>query len=240
MKKIFPLLTFILAGLGVFAQDTKVIEDRNAQKRPVQAFHAIAISGGIDLYLSQSDAEAVAVSASDIGFRDRIITSVDKGVLHIYIDNKGFNWRNWGDKHLKAYVSCKTLDELKASGGSDVYIQDPLRSEGLNLNLSGGSDLRGKMNIGELAITMSGGSDAYISGSATQLSVHASGGSDFHGYDLPADNCRIESSGGSDAYITVNKELSANATGGSDIHYKGHGMVRESHTSGSGSITKKD
>jgi len=108
------------------------------------------------------------------------------------------------------------------------------------LEMSGGSDLHGKMVIGELTIRQSGGADSYISGSATTLNVHTSGGSDFHGYDLVADNCHVEASGGSDAYITVNKELTANASGGSDIHYKGNGVVRESHASGAGSISHRD
>jgi hypothetical protein len=108
------------------------------------------------------------------------------------------------------------------------------------MHLSGGSDFRGKLNIGDLNINQSGGSDAYISGSARMLYVHTSGGSDYHGYDLAADNCEVEASGGSDAYLTVNKELSAHASGGSDVHYKGNPVLRQSHASGSGSISRRD
>ena len=50
----------------------------------------------------------------------------------------------------------------------------------------------------------------------------------------------MEASGGSDAFLTVNKELVATASGGSDVHYRGSGVVKESHASGSGSITRKD
>ncbi len=229
----------MLVGLVSFAQNSKVINDKNAQKRSVVGFHGISVSGGIDLYLSQGGEEAVAVSASDPEYRDRIKTEVENGVLHIYMDSKGFHWGIWGDRKLKAYVSCKILDELRASGGSDVYIDEVIHSDKLTMNLSGGSDLHGKFTIGELTISQSGGSDAYLSGTATRLSVHTSGGSDFHGYDLSADDCRAEASGGSDIYMTVNKEIDASASGGSDIHYKGNGVVRESHASGSGSISRK-
>jgi hypothetical protein len=50
----------------------------------------------------------------------------------------------------------------------------------------------------------------------------------------------VEASGGSDAYLTVNKQLKAHASGGSDIHYKGRGAVVESSASGSGSISRRD
>jgi hypothetical protein len=240
MKNTLLLGLFTLTALFAAAQDTRVVNDKNAQKRNVEGFHAIEISSGIDLYLSQGGEEAVAVSASDPEVRDRIVTEVVGGTLRIYMENHGFHWGNWNNRHLKAYVSCKMLDQLTASGGSDVYIQDQIRANRLKLSLSGGSDLRGKFAIGDLSITQSGGSDLYVSGSAGTLYVHASGGSDYHGYDLAADNCEVEASGGSDAYLTVNKQLKAHASGGSDIHYKGRGAVVESSASGSGSISRRD
>ena len=234
------LLTAFLAICQFsFSQDTRVINDRNAQKRSAQGFHGIHISSGIDLYLTQGNEEAVAISATDPDVRNRIVTEVQDGILHIYMEDRGWHW-HWNNQHMKAYVSCKTIDMLHASGGSDVFFEGGIRSDRFMLELSGGSDLHGKMTMGELTIRQSGGSDSYISGSAGTLNVRTSGGSDFHGYDLVADNCRVEASGGSDAYITVTRELSAYASGGSDVHYKGNGVIRESHASGAGSISHRD
>ncbi|MBS1660051.1 MAG: DUF2807 domain-containing protein [Bacteroidetes bacterium] len=236
MKNIIYFIIFLSVGFCGVAQDGKVIRDGNAVPRDVKGFHAIEVSGGIDLYLSQGPEEAVAVSASDAEYRDRMRTVVSDGVLRIYMDNKPFNWGNWGNRHLKAYVSCKVVDYLRASGGSDVYIQDILKSDKLKMELSGGSDLKGKVTIGELTVHQSGGSDSRVSGTAGQLFVHTSGGSDYHGYELIAEYCQVETSGGSDAYVFVNKELVARASGGSDVHYKGGGVVKEKHTSGAGSV----
>src|ERR1700722_14318728 len=110
MKKIVLSVVLILAGVLTFAQGTKVINDKNAVKRSVQGFHGVVISSGIDLYLNQGGEEAVAISSSDPEVRDKIITEVQNGVLHIYIDNKGFGFHwNLNDKKLKAYVSCRVL-----------------------------------------------------------------------------------------------------------------------------------
>ncbi|HEY4288320.1 MAG TPA: head GIN domain-containing protein [Puia sp.] len=239
MKNIFFLSVFTMVCLFATAQDNKVINDKNAQKREVRGFHDVEISGGVDLYLNQGGEDAVVVSASDPEVRDRIRTEVSDGVLRIYVDNKGFHWGN-SNSHMKAYVSCKAINHVNASGGSDVYLQGVIKADNLKLELSGGSDLNGKLVIGELSIYQAGGSDSHVSGSANRLFVHASGGSDYHGYDLAADNCKVEVSGGSDAFLTVNKELTASASGGSDVHYRGNGVVRESHASGSGSISRKD
>jgi hypothetical protein len=240
MKNTILLAAFAFVSFAATAQEGKVIDDKNAQKRSAQGFHGIEISSGIDLYLSQGSEEAVAVSAANLDVRDRIKVDVVDGILKIYIEDHGFHWGNWNNQHLKAYVSCKTIDLLHASGGSDVFFEDPIHSDRLKMNLSGGSDLHGKMTVGELSITQSGGADSYVSGSATTLYVRTSGGSDYHGYDLTADDCHVEVSGGSDAYLTVNKELTASASGGSDVHYKGNGVVRSSSASGSGSISHRD
>src|ERR1700759_2385372 len=99
MKNIFFLSVFSFVCLFAIAQDNKVINDKNAQKRDVRSFHDVEISGGVDLYLTQSGEDAVAVSASDPEVRDRIRTEVSDGVLRIYLDNKGFHWGNMSNSH---------------------------------------------------------------------------------------------------------------------------------------------
>ena len=228
----------LLVSMMSFAQTSKIINDPNAEKRNVQSFHAIHVSQGIDLYLSQGD-EAVAVSASDLNMRNQIKVEVENGTLHIYMDNKTIHW-NWGNKKLRAYVSFKTLDNLEASGGSDLFTEGTIKVEKLHISLSGGSDLKATVDIQDLSIHQSGGSDIKIEGMAANLNIDASGGSDFSGYGLTADNCHIEASGGSDMHITVNKELNVNASGGSDVYYKGTAVIKGIHSSGSSSISKKN
>ena len=66
------------------------------------------------------------------------MTEVEDGILHIYIDDKWhWNW-GWDNRKLKAYVSCKVLDELRASGGSDVFIDEAIKSQKLDAAFVGG------------------------------------------------------------------------------------------------------
>ena len=235
MKKIFLSLAILAIGITAFAQ--KAINDPNAQKRNASGFHAIEVSSGIDLYLSQGD-EAVAVSASETKYRDHIMTEVKNGVLKIYYEtNSNFHFE-WGNRKLKAYVSFKNLDRLNGSGGSDIFVEGAIKVNSLSLDVSGGSDFEGKVELNEMKVDASGGSDVKISGTVKNLNIEASGGSDFKGYELTADVCDLEASGGSDVYITINMELSAEASGGSDIYYKGNGTIKEMKSSGSSTIKK--
>lgn len=219
---------------SVMAQ--KTIKDPNAEKRNVNGYHAISVSGGIDLYLSQG-AESVAVSASESKYRDRIKTEVKDGVLKIWYDHKNFDM-DMGNRKMKAYVSFSTLDKLMGSGGSDIDIEGTIKVNNLDLDISGGSDFDGRLEASELKVEASGGSDVNIAGNVKKVAIHASGGSDFKGYDLATDVCNLEASGGSDVEITVNKELIAKASGSSDVSYRGNGVVKEMSSNGSSSIRK--
>ncbi len=238
MKKLIIFSLALLGFLSSYSQDNEYIHDANAQKREASGFHAIHVSGGIDLYLSQGP-EAVAVSASHKEDRDRIKTVIVNGVLMIYMEYEyGFNL-SWHERKLKAYVSVENLDALEASGGSDVYTRAILKTGKLDLHLSGGSDFKGELNGNELYLHQSGGSEVHIGGSVANLHIEASGGSDFHGYELHTDICDIDASGGSDMQVSVNKELNVSASGGCDIYYKGNAVLHQTSTSGSSSISKK-
>jgi hypothetical protein len=236
MKKIVTLLLAAFFLVTGFAQ--KTIRDANAEVRNVSGFHAIEVSGGINLYLSTGD-EAVAVSAADQEVRDRIKTEVKDGVLKIYYDWKKGMKLNLKGNSLKAYVSFKTLDRLSASGGADVKMEGTIKSAILKLDVSGGADVSARVDVGNLTIDQSGGADVDLTGKVTDLKIEASGGSDFSGYDLIADNCIIRASGGSDVTITVNKEFYAEASGAADVNWKGKATVKGAKASGAGSVSHR-
>ena len=236
MKKILFLASIVVAAFSTEAQ--KTIHDPNVEIRPTKSFHAVKVSGGIDLYISQGD-EAVAVSAKDVEYRSHIKTEVTDGVLKIWYEWKdGRNILVGSNKQLKAYVSYKTLDALSASGGSDINVDGAIRSGKLALNVSGGSDFKGQVEVQDLKVDASGGSDVTISGKTEALDIDASGGSDVSGFDLFAQTANISASGGCDVEITVAKDIAARASGGSDIRYRGAAAVTQTSASGSSSVKK--
>jgi len=234
MKRIAMLLTGIIVGAILYAQQ---VNDPNAEVREAKNFHGINLSSAFDVYLSQSNEEAVAVSASEVKNRERIKVEVKDGILYIGFESKGMSWSS-GNKKLKAYISFKQIDKLSISGACDVFINGTLKADDLAINQSGASDLKGKIDAKKLSVDLSGASDMTMSGNANQLDVEASGPSNLKGYDLVTDVCDVRASGASDIKITVNKELSAHASGASDVRYKGNGVIRDIKSSGSSSISK--
>lgn len=240
MKKLIILL-MACCMMGGQAWSQKTVQDANAKARSLKNFQSIQVSHGIDLYLTQSSEEAVAVSAAKDEYRDKIITEVEDGVLKIYYEkeNGGWNWGgDWGNRKLKAYVSVKTLERLSASGGSDVFCEGVIKAGDLKVQISGGSDLKGNFSCNLLALSASGGSDADLKGKAVNLKISASGGSDVDAYELSSETCQVHSSGGSDVNVNVSKSIDAHASGGSDIHYKGTPTETKTNKSGSSDIRR--
>ncbi len=232
MKKYVVFFIGCLFVSSIFAQ----IHDPNAAIREAKNYHGIIVSNAFNVYLSQGNEEAVAVSASDDKDKAMITVEVKNGILYIGY-GKEWKWKD-GKKNLKAYISFKNIDQLKVSGACDVYIAGTLKADELSIEQSGASDLKGNLEVNKLAIDLSGASDMRITGKAMQLYIEASGASTFKGYELVTDICDAKASGASDIKITVNKELSAHASGASDVKYKGEGVIRDLKSSGSSSVSK--
>lgn len=238
MKK---LILFFVAVCFVFSSNAQndIVVDPNASVRNITGqFDAIKVSGGIDLYLSQSDNVAVAVSASSEDFKEGIKTVIEDGVLKIFYKGE-MSWRK-KDRKLRAYVSFKDLKKLEATGACDVLVTGTLNVASLVIQVSGASDFTGKIKADVLKLNLSGASDAKISGTAGTAVIESSGASDVKGYDLVTDICKVKVSGASDVFITVNTELSASASGASDIKFKGAALIKDIHTSGASSIARKN
>ena len=232
------LLLTVFAVLMLKAQN-EIVVDPNASIRELSGqFDAIKVSGGIDLYLSQSENVAVAVSAANENFKEGIKTVVENGTLKIFYEGeKGWNRK---DRKMRVYVSFSGLKKIDASGACDVIIAGSITAADLVLHMSGACDFKGMVKVSTLDINLSGASDAKISGTANTVNIKSSGASDVKAFDLVTDICNANISGASDVQITINSELTASASGASDIKYKGNGVIKEKHSSGASSVTKEN
>jgi len=237
MKQIFISLITLLS-LTSFAQDA-VITDNNAVKRILSSsFDAIAVSDGVNLYLTQGNEESIAVSASEQKYMENFKTEVVDGTLKIYFDHNGFNWVNTDKRKLKAYVSFKTLEKLRASSGASVIMKSTLTSDKLESKFSSGARFEGQVNIGELEISQNSGSSVEISGTTEKLDVDVNSGAIFKGYELTVDYCEAKASSGGGVRVNVKKELSAKANSGGGIHYKGEGVIKDLDVNSGGQVKR--
>ena len=261
MKKIF-LGLILITGCTLSAQNkTSVVYDNHAQVRKVPSFNAISVSSAIDIYLTQSNTNEVAVSASDEDIRDHIVTEVVGGTLIIRLGDNGtwFSWKKWGNYKTKAYVSIKDIDAITASGASNVHLVNTIESPKIRIKLTGASDFHGDIKAGTLDYRLSGASDykgkltannvllessgasnIELEGTTDDLSIEISGASDAKLYGLMTKGAVVHASGASHVNIHVTEMLKATCSGASTLDYKGDPSVKQSNSTGASNIRHRN
>ncbi len=240
IPKKFQMNYFFVLLLTAFFTTTygqTIINDKNAEIRNVGDFWGIKVSGGIDVYLSQSSENALAISASTQKMKDDIDTRIVNGILVISYNSKSYSMK--GKRNLRAYISFKNLQSLEGNGACTFNIQETLKSNAFKINLSGACELKGKMDVKDMDAKLSGASTVKASGKVTNLKLEASGASDMKNFDLQVENFIADLSGASDVKILISNSITVKASGASSLNYSGNPEKVTVHTSGASSVTQR-
>ncbi|MBO9635869.1 MAG: DUF2807 domain-containing protein [Chitinophagaceae bacterium] len=235
MKRIGLSLVALLFTVIVLGQ--KTFNDPNAEVRDVKGFKGVNVATGIQLYITQDEQEAVAISAETPEARARVKTIVQDGVLRIFFENTGLNFKfKYLRKTVKAYVSIATVEKLGVSSGAVMQVEGTIKAEKLELDAHSGGTFKGRVEVASLEVDHESGSVVKISGTAGKISVEGSSGSDLSGYELSAEKASVKVSSGASVKLTINKEVTAKASSGGELVYKGNATRSDVSTSSGGSV----
>ena len=235
MKK-FATVIPVIAGLLMITLFSSFIIKGNgnvvSEKRNVSEFTAIDVSHGFDVIITQGDACTVEVEA-DENLQEVIVTKVKNGVLHAYAKESIRKATK-----MTIYISFKELEMLEASGAVDLETAGVVTGRKLEVRCSGASDLELFVEYEDIRIDVSGASDLDIEGSAHYLNADVSGASDIDAFQLDAAKVIVDASGASNIKVHALKSIEAEASGASDIKYKGNPEILGISTSGAGDVRK--
>ena len=214
---------------GVRGNGNVETEERLVDK----SFTTIHASEGLDVYLTQSDEESIAVEA-DENLHSLILTEIEDGVLKIHTKE------NIGKASAKKiHISFKDISKIVSTSGSDVHSTNTISVERLELKSTSGSDMNLEINTNTLDCKSTSGSDMRLSGQTEKLIAEATSGSDIKAGDLMAESSQVKATSGADITVNTSKELTAKATSGGDIKYYGNPEKVDKSDGVSGSIKKK-
>ena len=209
----------------------------NQQQRDIENFTGIKVQNAISVTLQQGQATSVTVFTANAEDLNKVITEVNNGVLHIKLSESNRKWRN---KKIKVEIVMPTIENLEASGASDIKVEGKILTENLKIKLSGASDLKASIKALKLNADVSGASDLKLSGICGSVVIESSGASSVKSYELNCEEADLKASGASDIRISVQKTLKANASGASSIYYKGKPSLKDLNNSGASSIKNKE
>ncbi|MGS2761809.1 head GIN domain-containing protein [Sinomicrobium sp. M5D2P9] len=195
-------------------------------------FTSVKASNGLDVYIRQDKSHSITVEA-DENLLDIIHTEVRGDKLHIYTD------KNIGtSKSKKVYVSAPEIEAIASSSGADIFVEDLLQANKLELKSSSGSAIRLETEADYISCDTSSGSGIRIKGRANSMHARASSGSSIKAGELEVAKCDAKASSGGDIYLHVTKDLVASASSGGDIRYSGNPQSVSTGKSVSGSVRK--
>ncbi|MBC9796291.1 head GIN domain-containing protein [Sinomicrobium weinanense] len=214
--------------MGVTGNGNVQTENRHSVKN----FTAIKASSGLNVYITQDANYTVKVEA-DENLINLIRTEVSGGELRIYPE------KNIGRaKSKKVYVSLPEVTAITSSSGSDVYVENILKADNLELKSTSGSALRLETEADNMTCRASSGANIRIKGTANTLKARASSGSVIKAEDLQTARCDAEASSGGNISVFVTEDLTASASSGGDIRYSGNPESVSTGKSVSGSVRK--
>lgn len=215
----------LIAGIA-----TTAITAQTTQTREISNFNKIDASGASNILYRQSDTLSLIVEgdADDI---EKYETKVSDNTL--YIKSKG-NIKS----SVKIKITGNSLNYVSLSGASAFKTNGILKSDSLNLETSGASNVNIDVNTRILNAIASGASEVNISGTNTNLKADVTGASSLKTYKLLSENADITASGASSVKIYASNKLHVNATGASTVKFKGEPKEVSAEGSSSSQIIK--
>lgn len=220
-KSIFLLsLSFLLISPAIFGQkETRKISDFNEIEYSLPGTLEIVQSDKISLVL-EGDKEDL----------ERVITRVEGDKLKIYTKN---NTSHLGD--VKVFVSVVELEGISMAGSGDVIVKSKLKTDELELELSGSGNIQCEDLIADkLEVDLAGSGDIYLGGIAeNEVEINIAGSGDVRAENLETKNAEVNIAGSGSVKVWATEELESNIVGSGNVYYKGRPLV-DAETAGSG------
>ncbi|MFK7945985.1 MAG: DUF2807 domain-containing protein [Saprospiraceae bacterium] len=200
----------VLLCCFVFQINAQNIETKTHTIKDVKS---IAVDGNVDIHIKQGNSKTVKIEATAKQHKQMQVKIKGNAVSVSCKEGKRM------DKPVQVYLEVENLNALAGSGGADVYFDNRIQTQTLNIALSGGSDLLGTIEADKFTCATSGGSDIDLKKvDVKEIQITSSGGSDVTVKEMSATKVSFVISGGSDVDVVGRcDDMTIIASGGSDF-----------------------
>ncbi|HUW94140.1 MAG TPA: head GIN domain-containing protein [Bacteroidales bacterium] len=231
MKKLLSL-----AAASLLLTSAVMAQDSYSETRNVTGFSTVsfAVAGEVHISLGQ---DYKVVLAGDRDFVSKIETKVSGGDLVI----KHEKWFNAPNSKVIVYITMPSLVGIDVSGSGKVTVEDPLKGDDFEINISGsGTVLLKDVTLTDVECDISGSGKFLAEGTGTMesLEINISGSGSYAGGTVKVGSfeASISGSGSCDCYVTG--MLKAAISGSGSIYYSGNPKI-DASISGSGRVRMK-
>jgi len=200
-------------------------------------YSRVKISNAFNTYVTFSDTEeSIRIEANE-NLHSKIIVKRDGNALVIRL-KKLTNVR--GNATLNAYITTKNVAEFDLAGATTLTLENLWDVQNGRVEISGASDFTGEILADRLDLDLGGASAANIYGDVGLMYANLSGSSDIRDYDLMVERLNIDMSGASEAFLSVSESIDIEASGASELNYKGDATIGHKDLSGASEIKNRN
>lgn len=200
----------------------------------VSNFDKITLSSIGNLHIVQGKQESLTIEAED-NVIDGILVRVDNKTL--YLEQK-HDWWKWPifRRDIDFYLTVKDITKISVSGVGSIK-SDSLKSEDMEIVISGASRVDLKIDAKTLKSEISGVGDIIVTGKVNSQKLSVSGAANYNARELESKEADIKLSGASKVQVFVKDKLNIDISGASKLFYRGDPQISQ-NVSGVGKVEK--
>jgi hypothetical protein len=231
-------ILFLVVAVSVLfvACKSKCIEDsgRHITKDvSLKAYDEIKVSGPIKLVLLQDSSYSLKLSA-DSNILDQIKADVSGGKLTVELDQSKY----CGTDSIVLHAGIGALKSLTASKSAQVTGLEVIYVKDLKIDLSDTTSLSLNLNAASLKTSLNGSSTLDLKGQTGSHEVKSNGSIKLNAFEFISGSYDLNLEGVAKVSANVLNELKINATGSSEISYKGNPKDIDEKKSGNYNLIK--
>ncbi len=232
MKSIILFFLAFSISANLLAQNEEVKELAN--------FNKIQHKGGLnyEITLRKADASKIEIWSDEYDVK-KIDISAENGTLRIEDEENKLKSMSKNDR-LKIYATIyyTELSEISSRGVLNLSHEGTLKSDKLQIDLSGAGKMDLNLDVEKLLVSMSGASNLTFTGKAAYQEMEVSGAGNIRAENLEGKEGEIRVSGVGNVKVNISESLEAQVSGVGNIRYKGNPERLISKANGIGNIKK--
>lgn len=202
------------------------------EERDVSNFDQISLHGSGNLIIEQGDIESLRIEAED-NIIPTITTEVRNSELVISYKTRFLSSRI-PTKPINFYLTIKDIKAITLSGSGTIK-SDGLRTEQVDIYISGSGKADLNVNVKNINVRISGSGSVKVAGEAEKQEIRISGSGSYPASGLAIKECKIVISGSGNCAVRVSDKLDVRISGSGNVSYIGRPEISED-ISGSGGI----
>lgn len=211
--------------VGAAAQSHRYITD-------IPPFTQITLANGIHMVLIKSDRRCVRADGERTVVA-KVVCEVVEGKMSIYA--LPFKYRH--SKRITVYVEYdSTIVNITCKSSNRVRAEEPIVGSELQITARNGCDFYINVDVGHFKATVTSGGNMQLVGRAVSADLFVENGSEVHAYNLEAQIVDLAVTLASKAEVTATSVLSVDASGDSEVRYKGNPEERRINAQSGSSV----